>query len=308
MFICGLLWLHGFGFSASASWFRLRSFGFAASSLRFHFKYLAFVCAGQPSQLRLHSFGFAAWASASASRRHLWLHGFGFVIFIFVIFSSRLGLSGFGLVALASRMRLGKLSETLVRLSLLLSLLASVVLVFSFMIAALRVHVAASASRLQFHVFGFAASASQREFRGFAFAPSASACWLSLRSFNFTTSSSILHFKVLASRSRLRKPFLSTSASQRFTASTSRLSLFGRSLSSRLRLCGFGIAALIFLFRLRGSRFRFFQLWLRVSRLWVSPSASWFRLRGFSFESSALRFRPLRLRGVGFAFSGSRWL
>ena len=133
---CRRLWLHGFGFSASAAWFRFRSFGFAASALRFHFKHLAFVCADQPSQLRLHSFGFTAWASASALRRHLWLHGFGFVIFIFVVFVSRLRLSSFGLAALASQTRLGKLSEMLARLSLLLSLLASVVLVFTFMIAA----------------------------------------------------------------------------------------------------------------------------------------------------------------------------
>ena len=160
------LWLHGFGFSASAS--RLQH-------CAFHFKHFAFVCADQPSQLRLYSFGFAAWASASALRRHLWLHGFGFVIFIFVVFASRLRLSGFGLAALASRTRLGKLLETLVRLSLLLSLLASVVLVFNFMIAALRVHVAASASRLQFYGFGFAALASRLEFRGFAVASSASA-------------------------------------------------------------------------------------------------------------------------------------
>ena len=137
--------------------FRLRGSGIAASI----------------SWLRLCCLAFAA----SALRRDLWLHGFGFVNFIFVFFSSRLRLSGFGF---AARLWLREFGLASFRrrwfvLSLLLSLLASVVLVFNFMIAALRVHVAASASRLQFYGFGFAALASRLEFRDFAFPPSASA-------------------------------------------------------------------------------------------------------------------------------------
>ena len=89
-------------------------------------------------------------------------HGFGFVYFIFAVLVSRLRLSGFGF---AARLWLHEFGLASFRrrwfvLSLVLSLLASVALVFNFMIAALRVHVAASASRLQFYGFGFAALAS----------------------------------------------------------------------------------------------------------------------------------------------------
>ena len=86
-------------------------------------------------------------------------HGLGFVYFIFAVLASRLRLSGFGFAARLWLHEFG-LASFRRRWSLLLSLLASVVLVFNFMIAALRVHVAASASRLQFHGFGFAALAS----------------------------------------------------------------------------------------------------------------------------------------------------
>ena len=99
------LWLHGFGFSASASWFRFRSFGFAASAWRFHSKDSAFVCTDQPSQLQLiasalllglrlrlcnATFGFTASGSLfsslwfflrdfdfRASALQLWLHELG---------------------------------------------------------------------------------------------------------------------------------------------------------------------------------------------------------------------------------------